>query len=234
MTILWSLLTSKLILLIQTENTCTLEHYYLCQNNIKIDSDIAVLFCKSACVDLCERKLFNILQRQTDQELYDIAHLIISIKGLQYPVFEEELKWNRETFLGALGGIIGFFLGLSFFQIVMSIYTFFVMVYKKYRLIKDGKNENSTAEINEGVSERPLMTVSSDQQQTERNGWSLTGLTKRAKRWRWKQVTLHTTQSERLKIFKWLSSNLFKVTITIWTSFLKYSNLYKMTLNIVS
>src|SRR5689334_14480780 len=121
-------------------NLCNLERYSSCLNISKTTNTD----CLSQCTDLCERIVMNMITRKTlDYDgQFRHAQLTISMKSLQFPMYEEKLKWSQETFLGAFGGIIGFFLCLDFFKISMSSYIFLGRIYKNYQQKKSSKIKN--------------------------------------------------------------------------------------------
>lgn len=166
-------------------------------------------------MDLCDKLVFNVLHRTANDYLtLGPTQLTISIKNLQYPIFEENFKWNQEGFLGAFGGIIGFFLGLDFFKIAIYTYSLLLIMYKKCRQKKNGRTENQNSadgENDRDVTKGQLATTLNEKLKSENKGLTLTRLTKRAKRWHWKHASLHTMQSTRSRKIQWLVSNLFKV-----------------------
>lgn len=202
---------------IQIANACKLDDYYAYENETKSGTRTGSVDCTRSCTDLCEKMVFNIMQRRISNIFEQTAQLTISIKSFQYPIFEEKLKWNQETFLGAFGGIVGLFLGLDFFKIFMYTYILLIFLYKKYRQKKEERteNENPATENDQEMPKGQIATISREKLQSESRGWSLTRLTNRAKRWRWKHDLHYTAQSTRLKIIKWLASNAFKISLVI-------------------
>jgi hypothetical protein len=60
--------------------------------------------------------------------------MILSIKSLQYPVYEEQFVYQTfESFLGQFSGIIGLFLGFDFYMISNAIYSFIIFILRRYR-----------------------------------------------------------------------------------------------------
>jgi hypothetical protein len=68
------------------------------------------------------------------------------------PVFEESLQWGINDLIGAVGGIIGLFLGLDFHSILNSFYNFILIVFSKCRKARKDRiiaqNQDAVIEIN--------------------------------------------------------------------------------------
>ena len=71
---------------------------------------------------------------------------ILQINNLNYPIFEESFKWTLQSFLREMGGIVGFLLGYTLFDLVHFISAFIIhTIFLQLRKISKYRNANQIA-----------------------------------------------------------------------------------------
>uniref|UniRef100_A0A914XHH7 Uncharacterized protein n=1 Tax=Plectus sambesii TaxID=2011161 RepID=A0A914XHH7_9BILA len=71
--------------------------------------------CATECVGSCEQIRYRAVKEIAAMQLNETKALItLSIQSFDYPVFMEQYLWTSEQFIGALGGILGLWVGLDF------------------------------------------------------------------------------------------------------------------------
>ncbi len=118
----WPMLSST------TTETCDLQLYQSCLKFNGIDDS----HCASSCLGLCNRTAFKFYSIQKIAS-YNSYGLQLTLKNMNYPVFEESFQWGINDLIGAVGGIIFLFLGLDFHSILNSFYNFIRIVLSKCR-----------------------------------------------------------------------------------------------------
>jgi hypothetical protein len=58
---------------------------------------------------------------------------------LNYPVFEEHFQWAFNDLMGAVGGIMGLFLGLDFFSLLNTFYHLLLILYSKWNQARQNR-----------------------------------------------------------------------------------------------
>lgn len=93
--------------------------------NTALDREIA---CKQRCLQPCIYWKYRIWELSTEKISNGSAVLTINCANHIYMVIEEEYYWTEETFMAALGGILGLWLGIDLIVIVQAHNIFMLLI----------------------------------------------------------------------------------------------------------
>lgn len=111
--ITWSSWTSS-----ELYRECKLSIYTSCAKyNGDYDSQCVKEHCASLG-ELCERRVLR-LQLISEKYTSTGARTVLHIGSFDYPIFEERYELSVEEFIGALGGALGFYLGVDVLGILL-------------------------------------------------------------------------------------------------------------------
>jgi hypothetical protein len=91
---------------------CTMHKYLACDLTFDIFADDP---CVKSCLKPCERWVYHsqCVIDNTNDAYATLAELQLTVSNFDYQVFDEQYVWSLETFVGAIGGVLGFFLGFD-------------------------------------------------------------------------------------------------------------------------
>ena len=111
---------------------CTFNQYKNCSKNLENENKT----CTSSCVPYCEKWYYNVeMTSQEGQPTEQQLDMVMNV--FDYLIVEETYKWTFETFIGALGGIMGIWLGLDFGTLVAFVFNPIMALIRKQLSKKD-------------------------------------------------------------------------------------------------
>jgi hypothetical protein len=166
--------------------------------------------CIGKCQPNCEQWSFKIASSYYSSHV-GVA-LNLQITNMNYPIFEENLKWTLESFLGEIGGVVGFLLSFTLMDVVQVLYSFFVHIISfllkkvtKYRKARVTVVQSFSQQIEEEVDESAPHSLA---------------FIKRTLPW-------HRTDSKnslQLHIFQWIVLNIFSFLTILIFGYLTITN----------
>lgn len=90
--------------------------------------------CIQTCLQSCEQWSYNIELVQfgvtppKDDKI--TGSISFSVSSFEYPIFKEQYTWTLQNFVGALGGVLGLFLGLHGIKLVKVLLSFLAILSK--------------------------------------------------------------------------------------------------------
>lgn len=101
--------------------TCNRKNYESCKNRneTRIFDE-----CTQQCIRPCER--ITVTTKDSTQWSDVGTEMTLQLDSMNMKIFEEKLAWGFDALLGEIGGIVGFFLGCSIYDILLLIFQLLV------------------------------------------------------------------------------------------------------------
>uniref|UniRef100_A0A914VSY0 Uncharacterized protein n=1 Tax=Plectus sambesii TaxID=2011161 RepID=A0A914VSY0_9BILA len=103
--------------------TCGFEEISLCSAAFASIKDKVKDECSDNCLSACEHTRYKQLKTVGSSINATEAHFNISIWTFEYQIFSETFVWTFESFIAALGGLLGLWIGLSFLLLLRFVIT---------------------------------------------------------------------------------------------------------------
>ncbi len=111
---------------------CNLKHYTVCRNLSKPLKDECLNQCLRPCEQLSIFAKVEELQSYYFASRSPITAINLYISTTHMSIYEEKLSFTFETFLGTLGGIVGFLLSYSLFDLLCIAYLLFARLFELF------------------------------------------------------------------------------------------------------
>jgi hypothetical protein len=118
---------------------CTFVDYEKCRKYLgKEDQQ-----CRNDCLPSCTKWFYEIYAIGITDFYEDSSRITLFLPTFDFMIFEDAYSWTFEAFIGALGGVLGMWLGLDFSVLVEFLFNPMMAILKRI-LSKQGKKLNTT------------------------------------------------------------------------------------------